>query len=137
VIFEPGSKLVQLDSYGISSPKLKSLVLPESLVVINDFALAGNSALTSIAIPKLVKELNANIFSGNIKLVDVTLSEGLTTINDNSLSDLPALKKIVIPSTVTSIGPNSFSNTPSLMDITMSSSFKGDDTPKYGFTQVQ
>ena len=71
------------------------------------------------------------------KKTNITLPEGLTTIHDNSLSNLPVLKKIVIPSTVTSIGLNSFSNTPSLMDITMSSSFQGDDTLKYGFTQAQ
>jgi hypothetical protein len=71
------------------------------------------------------------------KKTNITLSEGLTTIHDNSFSDLIELKKIVIPSTVTSIGLNSFSNTPSLMDIIMDYSFQGDNTPKYGFTQVQ
>ena len=97
----------------------------------------SSSKLTSIVIPELVKELNSNIFSENVKLADITLPEGLTTIHDNALSNLSSLKKIIIPSTVTSIGVNSFANTSSLMDITISSSFKGDDTPKYGFTQVQ
>ncbi len=97
----------------------------------------SSSKLTSIVIPELVKELNSNIFSENVKLAEITLPEGLTTIHDNALSNLTSLKKIIVPSTVKSIGVNSFANTSSLMDITISSSFKGDDTPKYGFTQIQ
>lgn len=101
-------------------PNLSGLVLPDSIEVIENFAFAGNTSITSIKIPRNVRELDGSCFSGcsiseyeldernpNYSLIDgVIYSKDLTTLIAFP-SNYPD-KHFVVPSTTKVIGWGAF-----------------------------
>lgn len=72
------------------------------------FLLAEYPALTSIKLPKGIKELDEDALFGNYSLTTVELPEGLQKIGTSAFSSDYNLENINIPSTVTWIGSSVF-----------------------------
>ena len=139
VIFEGGSSLKTLmKNMFNATPKLKTVVLPDSLEEISESAF-DNSGIESINIPDNVKLIDRWAFCGCTSLKEVTFSSGsrlqilgsncfsncplltslnlpssLTTINSNGLSGIAA-KSIILPLSVTTINKNAFCNNEGLI----------------------
>lgn len=103
-----------------SCPKLKGIVLPESLENIKPFAFYGCSSITSIRIPASVKEMDGSCFAGcNIQAYEVDEKNPYYTVVDGVVysKDLAVLvafpsaspiKHFVIPPKTKIIGEMSF-----------------------------
>ncbi len=82
----------------------------------------NNKRVTSIEIPKGVKQIPVYAFNGCDGLKKITIPNSVTSIGDNAFSDCSGLASITIPSSVTSVGDNAFSNCSGLTSITIPNS---------------
>lgn len=112
-------------------PKAKTIVLPDTLADIYNYAFAGCTYLTEINIPSgvteigeyafndcislqelvipgSVEEIEPNAFSGCQSLSNLTLSEGLKKIGAGAFSGCTSLTNITLPDSVTSVSYGAF-----------------------------
>ena len=109
---------------------IKSVVIPESVKYIEDYAFANNSNLTAVhfsegletigmyafddcglvdvVLPESVTELGKNAFSLNKSMTSIKLPSSLKEIPDSFVVGAKSLSRIEIPNSVTSIGKNAF-----------------------------
>lgn len=121
--FAKGSKLTSLWWQNIISlPKLKRLVLPESLEYIDDRGIRECHSLEEIVVPDgcKLKALKSNCFSDTPALKKITFegSTILETIGDEVFQNMTNLESFTIPATVTSIGNRAFNGCSGLKNLT-------------------
>ena len=87
---------------------LYGITLPDTITVINDFALRKCPNLTSIVIPDNVTTIGSSAFAYSSGLADVVFSENLTTIGTYAFYRCNNLSSITIPNSVTSIETKAF-----------------------------
>lgn len=100
-----GKNVTVIESDVFQSMGLTSVILPSSLVTINDSAFSTND-LTSIVLPNSVTSVGIYAFYRN-KLTTVTLSDHMTVISEASFR-YNEIESIVIPEGVTSIEETAF-----------------------------
>lgn len=105
--------------YGCTS--LTSIIIPNSVISIEEEAFYVCTGLTSVAIGNEVTSIGNNAFSGCNNLVSITIPNSVTSIGDGAFSMCTGLSEINIPNSVTSIGAAAFHYT-SLTSITIPSS---------------
>lgn len=96
---------------------ITSITLPDGLTDIGVGAFFGCSRLTGISIPDSVVDIYDYAFFDCNSLAEVRLPEGLKEINKNTFLDCSSLASINIPSSVTSIDYYAFSGCTSLTTI--------------------
>ena len=74
---------------------------------VKSHAFAGDTALTSVAIPATVKEVKESAFYGCTALANVSVAYGVKEIGDYAFYETAA-KSIALPSTIVSIGDYAF-----------------------------
>ncbi|MBQ7116431.1 MAG: leucine-rich repeat protein [Clostridia bacterium] len=85
-----------------------SIILPNSLLYIEENAFSGCSALTKIVLPESLEYISANSFSGCSSLTEINLPDGLLTIPGNAFMGCSSLPVLTIPDTVLEIKPGAF-----------------------------
>jgi len=90
------------------STTITSVTIPNSVVIIGDFAFADTIFLSSINIPDFVTSIGASAFQGAISLTSLTIGNSVTSIGDGAFYGAVSLTSIVIPNSVTSIGSSAF-----------------------------
>ena len=100
---------------------LTSITIPKSVKNIGNSAFSGCTGLTSITIPESVKNIGISAFSGCSGLTSITFPRWgwLEGIGDSAFSGCSGLTSITIPY-VTSIGDSAFSGCSGLTSITIS-----------------
>lgn len=93
---------------------LESVLLPETLVMIDFCAFQNCSSLREVVIPDSVTEICPQAFSGCSALERIVLSKNLGSVAGQVFKDCVSLKKIYIPDSVTLIGADAFQNCTSL-----------------------
>ena len=101
--------------YGSSAPfrgfkTIRTVVIGDSVTVINEKAFAGCSGLISATFGDSVTVIETGAFMDCTSLTQITLSESLTKIGDEVFSGCSALTSLTIPDSVTEIGNNAFQN---------------------------
>jgi hypothetical protein len=86
---------------------LTSIVLPNSLVTIGQYAFTNSNQVTSIVIPDSVTSIGQWAFD-SMDLRSLTIGSGLTTIGVQVFSNNNLLESVVIPPGITSIGYAAF-----------------------------
>lgn len=91
---------------------LTNVILPESLTSIYNYAFNGCSNLPNIIIPSKVTTIGNNAFYGCMRMVTCSLenNNSLLSIGQQAFFDCDSLTSITIPNTVTSIGSSAFQN---------------------------
>ena len=84
-------------------------------------AFSSNTAITSVIIPESVTIINDGAFMYCNMLTSVTIPSLVTTIGPNAFN-YSGLTSITIPASVTTIGASAFRNSPNLVNIVMNSS---------------
>ena len=74
-----GTTLKGLTDYG---QRLGSIVLPDTITTIGEYALEDCTDLTSITIPSSVTEIGKGAFQGCSGLIDITIPGTVTTIGN-------------------------------------------------------
>ena len=101
---------------------LKSLVIPDSVTNIGDYAFWGCTSLKSLVIPDSVTSIGNEAFSGCRSLRCVVISDGVTSIGNYAFWGCKSLKSLVIPDSVTHIGNGAFNGCESLKSLVIPAS---------------
>ena len=96
---------------------LKSLVLPDSVSSIGDWAFWNCRSLTDIVIPDSVNSIGDRVFSGCCSLKSLVIPDSVSSIGERAFEDCTSLSSLVIPDGVTSIGHCAFRGCYSLSNI--------------------
>jgi len=94
--------------------RLISILLPDTLTAIGDYAFIGCDSLTSISLPASLTTIGDYAFSGN-SLTSINLPASLTTIGDYAFSGCTNLTSISLPASLSTISYNVFSGCKNLM----------------------
>jgi hypothetical protein len=98
---------------------ITSVTLPKNLKEIGAGAFRGCNSLAAIAIPAGVTSIGAGAFSGCTKLTAITLPAGITSIESGLFFNCGSLKSIIIPNGIISIGKSAFSACKGLTTVTI------------------
>ena len=116
-----GTKIICDWAFGwskfIGRRSLTSLVIPDSVTNIGDYAFSGCSSLSSVVIPDRVTSIGDCAFENCSSLTDIVIPDGVTSIGDCAFENCFSLTGIVIPDSVTGIGKFAFSGCSSLSSV--------------------
>ena len=98
---------------------LTSIIIPESVEKIGKYAFAGCKSLKSIVIPDSVYEIGEGIFKDCETLSSVTLSKGIDDIPSEAFYNCTSLTSIEMPESVRFIEEFALCNTSKLKTITL------------------
>lgn len=99
--------------------EITSIVIPEGVERIGDFAFHKLYYMESIVIPNTVREIGYKAFGECFSLKSVSLPEGLTAISSNLFNGCTSLQSVYIPSSVTTIRDYAFYGCSSLTDVSI------------------
>jgi hypothetical protein len=103
------NQLISIQNYAFHGcTGLKSLIIPDSVTNIGDYALTNCSTLVSVRFPKKLRTVGNYSFANCILLDTVNLPEGTTSLGFRSFWTCLAVKSVTLPQTITSIGDGSF-----------------------------
>ena len=119
VVFPNTIKRIREYAFGYCSGFTGSLVIPNSVTVIDSVAFYGCTGLTSIVIPKSVARIDFKTFYGCTGLTSVTIPESVTSIGEEAFMGCTSLTNIVIPESVTCLGESAFGYCSQLISITV------------------
>ena len=100
----------------------KSVIIPNSVSRIEDFAFYACPNLQSISIPSSVASIGFYAFCGCFALTNVNFSNGLTSIGSDAFAYCTNLTSVVIPNGVTDMGLSVFADCYSLTNAIIPSS---------------
>ena len=107
-----GTKIICDWAFGwskfIGCRSLTSLVIPDSVTNIGDYAFEGCGSLSSLVLPDGVTSIGKCAFRDCGSLSSLVLPDGVTNIGGNAFADCKSLRSVVIPNSVTSIGGGAF-----------------------------
>lgn len=112
----------QLDSIGFTAffkTNFVSLVLPDNLRVIGDWAFASGNALKTVTLGKGTRTISLLAFNNNPTLEKINLNYGLENIGDQAITNCNALPEITVPASVTSYGKECFALNENLRSLTV------------------
>ena len=101
---------------------LKSLVIPDSVTNIGDYAFSGCRSLKSLVIPDSVTSIGDHAFEDCESLKSLVIPDSVTSIGERAFIGCESLKSLVIPDSVTSIGRRAFSGCCSLKSLVIPAS---------------
>ena len=103
-------------------PSLINIIIPNSVINIDNGAFFDCSHLSNVVIPKSVTSVNDFTFSGCTSLTNIIIPNSVVSIGERAFSGCTSLTNIVIPNSVVSIGEEAFSGCTSLTNIIISNS---------------
>ena len=101
---------------------LTSVTIPESVTKIGELAFYNCSSLTSVIIPESVTIIPYHCFQNCISLTSVTIPNSVTSIGSWAFYDCSNLTSVTIPASVTDIDWGAFSGCSSLTSVTIPAS---------------
>ena len=101
----------------IGCRSLKSLVIPDSVTNIGDYAFSGCWSLSSVVIPDSVTSIGDYAFWNCRSLTDIVIPDSVTSIGESAFKNCISLKSFEIPSSVNGIGFGAFDGCESLTNI--------------------
>lgn len=115
-----GHTVKKIGRSSLKMSKIKTVVIPDSVDTIDDYAFAFSKNLENVIIPDSVKSIGTSAFAGCAKLKNVKLSKNLTSIGMYSF-DATAVEKINIPKQVKEIKEYAFAECNKLKEIKFNS----------------
>ncbi len=101
---------------------LITVVIPDTVKKIYDYAFTGCHNLQSIELPKNITSLGDSLFLGCYRLKEIDIPEGVTEISANCFEMCSSLERVKLPSTFKKIGTHAFMSCKNLRTIELSNS---------------
>ena len=119
VIVNEGINSIHINSEQMNDSfvNITEIILPESLLKIDDYAFYGLENLNNITIPPNLKEIGSYSFAKCVSLERIDIPKGLTTIEEYAFEKCSRLKSVVIPGSVTTMGSMIFADNSSSLII--------------------
>ena len=112
-----GKKITSIEHDAFFYTLLTSIIIPNSVTSIGEYAFDMCSSLTSINIPNSITSIAPGVLSSCSALTKVNIPNSVTSIGSSAFIDCTSLASIDIPNSVTSIGSSAFVNCSSLTSI--------------------
>ena len=117
------NSIISIDSNAFEGCSyLQSVTLSNNMIAIGSSAFKGCTSLARITIPNTVTNIDSSSFENCTSLENATLSNSLTSVGASVFKGCTSLKEITIPNSVTNIDSNAFENCTSLESVTLSNS---------------
>ncbi len=112
-----GCPVVGIADFAFQGEKIESIVIPDSVTSIGDYAFEYCGSLTSIVIPDSVSELGSGAFIKCFSLKSIVIPNGVLEIKSGTFSGCNSLTSVVIGNGVASIRHYAFASCTSLTSI--------------------
>ena len=110
--------VTNIGDYAFSSCRsLTDIVIPDSVTNIGDYAFWNCRSLTNIVIPNSVTSIGDNAFEYCFSLSNLIIPDGVTSIGDGAFVGCTSLSSVVIPDSVSCIGKSAFYGCCSLTEV--------------------
>lgn len=96
------------DEYPDADDIVTSLVIPDGIQTINNYAFVRCTSLTSVTIPSSVLTIGDEAFYNANKITSVSIGDGVTAIGDGAFRNCTKLTSLTIGQNVKSIGYEAF-----------------------------
>ena len=103
---------------------LISIIIPDSVTLIDEHAFQHCTGLTSVDIPDSVTSIDYSAFCGCTSLTSITIPDSVTTISENAFCGCRSLTSVTIGNSVSTIDRDAFHKCTSLTSITIPDSVK-------------
>ncbi len=110
------------DVKGLIERSLTSIIIPDGVTSIGNYAFSNCANLANITIPESVTSIGSYAFSNCANLANISIPESVTSIGSNTFFSCTNLASITIPESVTSIGTYIFRNCANLTSVTIPNS---------------
>lgn len=104
---------------GNSNNTVTSVTIPNSVIAINDGAFRSSKMLESVIIPDSVEFIGQFAFYNCTELTSITIPNSVTTISFGAFQSCSKLESVIIPDSIISIGPQVFCDCTSLTSVTI------------------
>ncbi len=118
-VTEIGYGVFKSDDY-----KLTSVVIPDSITLIDDDAFENQTALTSIIVGKNVVTIGVSAFEGCTNLQTVIIGDATENIYAHAFDGCTALETVILGNNIKKIGGSAFEECTSLKTITIPASIE-------------
>lgn len=88
--------------------KVKSLIVPDSVVVIEDYAFGWCEMLQSVTLPDSLESLGVGVFTCCSSLENVVIPKGVKEVSNSIFSFCESLRRVLIPEGVLKIASEAF-----------------------------
>jgi hypothetical protein len=101
--------------------KSGSVIIPDTVTTIGDYAFQGCTALTDIVFGSDITSIGNYAFQGCTALTDIVFGSDITSIGNYAFQGCTALTTVTIPDKVTSLGTNVFQGCTALTTVVIGS----------------
>ena len=109
--------LKTIEDYAFCISTVDTINMPNSLEKIGNYAFSDASYLKSIEIPNTVTTFGKGVFNRNTSLVSAAIPDKFTVIPNETFKGCSSLTSIELPSTLSSIGDDAFNGATSLTEV--------------------
>ncbi|MBK1833242.1 leucine-rich repeat domain-containing protein [Roseibacillus ishigakijimensis] len=103
-----------------------SLVLPESVTAIGDWAVANAWDLQEVVLPTSLRTIGARAFYGSLGIVDLDFPQGLLSLGDAAFFRCAGLQSVTLPASLRILGSSVFVQCSNLSEIYFEGNRPGD-----------
>ena len=116
VVLPDGVEIVE-DYAFCYSENLETVILPDTVTHLGAGAFTGCKGLRSVTLPAYLDYLDFYLFNECEKLESAAIPRGVELVQNNAFADCKSLKCVFVPDTVTEISGNAFKNCSALTDV--------------------
>ncbi|MBR6041873.1 MAG: leucine-rich repeat protein [Paludibacteraceae bacterium] len=125
--------VTRIKSGCFSNSKLKHIVLPDSLVEIENCAFSYCENLEELVLPGSVQTIEFGAFMCTSSLREITIPEGVTSIDGHTFFSCTHLEKVVLPKSLNKLSTHAFLDCNNLKEITIPASIE--NLEEFGFPE--